>query len=111
MKNFVQPGLTVTVPAPADVSSGEGVIVGAMFGIAASDAAEGEDMDLTLVGVFELPKVAAETVNIGASVHWDAAEKLVTVDDAEGDNLKIGVAVTAAVDPSAYVNVRLNGVF
>lgn len=111
MKNYVQPGLTVTVPAPADVSGGEGVVVGSMFGIAAGDAAEGEDMDMTLVGVFELPKVAAEAVDIGAPVYWDAAEKLVTIDDNGGDNIKIGVAVTAAASPSASVAVRLNGVF
>lgn len=111
MKNYVQPGNTITLPAPADVIGGDGVIVGTMFGIAAGDAAKGEDMDLTLVGVFELPKVAAEAADIGAPIYWDAAEKLVTIDDGEGEKLKIGVAVAAAANPSAYVNVRLNGVF
>ena len=34
MKNFVQHGLTVTLAAPAAVTSGSGVLVGAIFGVA-----------------------------------------------------------------------------
>ena len=39
MKNFIQPGDSLTVSAPYAVTSGQGVLVGALFGIAAYDAA------------------------------------------------------------------------
>ena len=37
MKNFIQPGNTITLAAPAAVTSGSGLLVGAIFGIAAHD--------------------------------------------------------------------------
>ena len=39
MKNFIQPGDSLTVSAPYAVTSGQGVLIGALFGIAAYDAA------------------------------------------------------------------------
>lgn len=42
MKNFVQPGEVLTVPAPAGgVASGAGVKLGVLFGVAQGAAAEG----------------------------------------------------------------------
>ena len=38
MKNFVQPGLSVLLPMPYDRTSGQGVLVGALFGVVAVDA-------------------------------------------------------------------------
>jgi|GEM_PF-4444391 len=34
MKNYIQPGDSITVPAPADVKSGDLVVVGDLFGVA-----------------------------------------------------------------------------
>ena len=51
------------------------------------------------------PRVLA----VGDLVYWDAANSLVTADDASGANELIGLAVTAAGNPSGTVNVRLNG--
>lgn len=39
MRNFVQPGLNVTVIASGGVSSGDGVLIGSLFGVATGDAA------------------------------------------------------------------------
>ena len=41
MKNYVQPGNTITLTAPYDVASGDGLLVGSVFGVAAGDAREG----------------------------------------------------------------------
>lgn len=106
--NYIQPGANITLPAPADVASGEGVLVGSLFGIAAGDALSGADMDLVTVGVFALPKVSAQAITAGAKVYWDNSAKLVTT-TASGNTL-IGAAIAAAANPSASVNVRLNGV-
>ena len=42
MRNFVQPGNTITLTAPYAVASGDGLLVGSIFGIAAGTAALGE---------------------------------------------------------------------
>lgn len=106
-KNFVQSGVNLTVPAPANVTSGAGVLVGSIFGIAAGDAASGEDLDLITEGVFEMPKVSALAISLGDKVYWDDTAKLVNK-TASGNTL-IGAAVKVAANPSAAVNVRLNG--
>src|SRR5690606_35118552 len=80
MKNFVQPGNRITVPAPAPVKGGEVVIIGELAGIAFGDAAAGEPVDLALNGVFDLPKVAADAITVGDAVYYDATAKLVTGD-------------------------------
>lgn len=109
MRNYVQKGENITLPAPADILSGNGVLVGAMFGVAAGDALTGTDLDLVTVGVFTLPKVSAQAVLVGDAVYWDAATKVVTK-TATG-NTKIGVAVETVANPSVAVAVRLNGSF
>lgn len=109
MKNFIQKGDAITVVAESAVASGNGVKVGNLFGIAAGNAAVGEPLTLSTVGVFELPKVAADAMEIGEVIYWDDTAKLVTLNAT--DNFKIGVAVTAAGNPSGEVAVRLNGAF
>lgn len=108
MKNFVQRGDTLTLPAPADVVGGDVAIVGDIIGIVNGDAASGADMDLDVVGVFNLPKVSALAINAGDIVYWNAGTKLVTKTNTD---TKLGVAVTTVPNPSASVDVRLNGAF
>lgn len=109
MKNYVQKGENITVTAAAAATSGSGVLVGNLFGIAAGDAAIGADLDLVTVGVFTMPKVATDAFTVGAPVYWDDTAKLVTTDDNTGNNPEVGLAVTAAGNPSGSVNVRLHG--
>ncbi len=107
MRNFIQPGNTLTLPAPADVLSGAGVLIGSIFGVANGDAETGEPVDLDVVGVFELPKISALAIAIGDKLYWSAADSAVSK-TASGNTL-IGAAVTAAANPSPTVQVRLNG--
>lgn len=109
MLNYRQRGDILTLPAPANVASGDGVVIGNIFGVAAVDALSGDPVDLDTVGVFTLPKVSALAIAIGDRIYWQAAEKAVSK-TASGNTL-IGVAVTAAANPSAVVDVRLNGTF
>ena len=109
MKNYVQKGENLTIAAPYDVTSGEGVKSGLIFGIASGDVESGDDVDLATVGVFDLPKVSTNTFAVGAAVYWDDTAQLVT--STAADNTKIGVAVEAVGNPSGSVNVRLNGAF
>ena len=109
MKNYIQPGVNLTLPAPEAILSGQGVVVGSIFGIASGDAAIGADVDLVTEGVFELPKVGANAFTLGAKVYFDDATNLATT-TAAGNNY-IGVAVAAAIAGLATVKVRLNGSF
>ncbi|MHC0054148.1 DUF2190 family protein [Actibacterium sp. D379-3] len=107
MRNYVQPGVSITVTAAAAASSGDGVKVGNLFGIASGDAAIGEKLVLSTEGVFDMPKVSANTFDVGALVYWDDTAKVVT--STASGNTRVGLAVTAAANPSGSVNVRLDG--
>lgn len=106
MRNYVQRGDALTIPAPAGgVSSGDGVLAGALFGVAASTADEGEDVAVSVEGVFELPKHAADAVTVGAVLYWDATPGELTTTST--DNTRVGYAAAAAGAGAATVAVKL----
>lgn len=109
MKNFIQLGETLSLPAPYNLVGGQGALIGSIFGIAASDTPIGNSADLVTEGVFSLGKVPAQAQALGAKLYWDDAAKLVT--SVSSGNTLIGVAVEAAANPSAFSTVRLNGSF
>jgi predicted RecA/RadA family phage recombinase len=109
MKNYVQKGENLTIAAPYDVTSGGFLKSGLIVGVASSDALSGADVDVVMVGVFNLPKVSTDVFAVGAAVFWDDAAKLMT--STTSGNTKCGVAVEAVGNPSGSVIVRLNGTF
>ena len=110
MLNYVQEGRNLNIPAaPYDLASGAGCLVGSIFGVATGPALDGQPVVIQVEGVFTLPKVSALAMAVGDPVYWDNAAMLVT--ETSGGNTRIGVAVTAAANPSGTVNVRLNGSF
>lgn len=106
--NYIQPGENLTIPAPATVTSGAPVFAGSIVGIALGDAASGESCDMATCGVWEIAKVAADDVSLGAPIYWDETAELATIDDDTGANPKLGVAVAAAGNGVGAVNVRLS---
>lgn len=78
MKNFVQPGLSVPLPMPYDRTSGQGVLVGALFGVVAVDALTGVTAEVAVSGVFDITKEAPLVIAVGARVFWDNTNKRVT---------------------------------
>ena len=111
MKTYVQPGATLTLTAPYAVASGDGLLVGAIFGVAAGDAASGATVEAALTGVFDLTKIGSQAWTVGAKVHWDDANKRCTT--VATDNTLIGVAVEAVAAGAGDTvgRVRLNGSF
>ncbi len=106
MKNFIQHGDTLTVPAPSGgVVSGGVVIIGSLKGIAGSTAAVGVDVAVKTTGVFELPKASAQAWTIGAPVYWDATAGNATTTSTS--NTLLGYASEIAANPSAVGRVRL----
>src|SRR6056297_96970 len=111
MKNYVQPGNTITLTAPYEVASGDGMLVGAIFGVAAGDAASGATVEAALTGVFDLTKIGSQAWTVGAKVYWDDTNKRCTT--VATDNTPIGVAVEAVAGGAGDTigRVRLNGSF
>lgn len=106
MKNFIQPGDVLTFVAPAGgVVSGDGVVNGSLFGVAAYTAGAGAEVEANLIGVFALPKTAG-ALALGVKAYWDGAAVTGT---ATGNRL-IGAVAKAAGAGDATVRVRLNGV-
>ncbi len=102
MKNFVQPGHTVTITAPTAYNSGDVVIVGALTGIAANTAETGGTLDVAMSGVYSLPTVTE--FDVGDVVGWDAENKVAV--EASTGGAEIGIAVGSS---ATTVKVRLNG--
>lgn len=108
MKNFKQPGNTVTVPAPADVSSGDGVQIGSLFGVAVHDALSGEDVTLQIEGVVELPKLSTDANAVGEKLNWNNTNK--ELQEATSDLDGVGTCVEAAVATTTVTKVKLTPV-
>ncbi len=107
MRNFIQTGDNVSIPAPASVSAGGGVLSGALFGIASGDAETGAPVVIVTRGVFEMPKPPTDDIAVGAAIYWDDAAKVGTV-ESDG-NSKVGAAIAAAGVGTTSAKVRLNG--
>lgn len=109
MKNYIQPGNVLTMIAPSGGVVGGGFyVIGSIFGVAAYSAAQGEKFELKTGEVFDLPKTSAEAWTPGAPVYATAGNIMTTT---VGSNLKVGVAVLAAANPSGIGRVRLNPSF
>ncbi len=108
MKTFIQTGDVITLAAPSGgVTSGDGVIVGNLFGVAATTAAAGDPVALATRGVYELPKRTTATFTAGTVVSYDMPNRRC---DAPGSGFyPIGTATEAAGNGTATVQVRLDG--
>ena len=105
MKNYVQPGKTVTMTAAATIVAGAGVLFGSLFGVACGDAALGEDVEIMTRGVFDITKTSAQAWTAGDKVYWDNGnEECTTV---AAGNVLIGVALADAVNPTSTGRVLM----
>ena len=109
MKNYVQPGKTITLTAPYAVAAGDGLLVGAIFGVATAAAGNGEAVEAVLVGVFDLKKTASQAWAVGDKIYWDNPAKEATK-TLPGKTL-IGAALEAVGNGATETigRVRLNG--
>jgi predicted RecA/RadA family phage recombinase len=104
MRDFWQPGMVVGLVMPHDVLSGEGVIVGQLFGVATTDGKTGQIVECLIEGVVALPRAPGSAWAAGAKVSWDATAKVVAL---SGD-LSIGLTTTATISTDTTpVQVKL----
>jgi predicted RecA/RadA family phage recombinase len=109
MKTFTQNGDVIAVATPAGgVGSGDALLVGSLFGIATSDAAVGNTVEIATTGAYNLPKDAATVIDVGDRVAWDDTTKEIAL---PGVGLyPVGVAAVAAGNGATTVTVRLDGI-
>jgi len=106
--NFVQAGdrITVTAPDGSDdtaVSSGDGLLIGSLFGVCVHDAETGAAVTIQTSGVWTLPKTSAQAWAVGNPIYWTGSECTTS----SGGNTLIGVAVAVAANPSSTGTVLL----
>lgn len=111
MKNFIQEGDTLTLAAPYTRTSGQGALVGSIFGVAAADVTSGANGEFVVEGVFQLTKAGSQAWTVGVKVYWDDSAKACTTTSM--GNTLIGVAVEAVGSGAGETlgKVRLNGSF
>lgn len=106
MKNFIQTGDTLTLTPAAAVASGVGYLFGAaVFGVATNDVANGVAGEFKTEGVVEIGKTSALAISVGDRLFWDSVNKVVNKTSAAQQC--VGVAVTAASNPSPTVYMKL----
>lgn len=105
MKNYIQDGDTLTLPAPYALTAGQAALIGSLFGVAHADAALGADCEFALEGVFEVTCLSSDTAAVGAKLYWDSTNKRLTT-TASGNTL-VGVAVAAKAAGATTARVRL----
>jgi predicted RecA/RadA family phage recombinase len=107
MRNFIQPGnsLAIAVPYATGVSAGQGVLVGALFGVAAVDGVQNTMIEAATTGVFDLTKEPALAIAAGVRVFWDNTNRRITATAA--GNFQVGISTQAALAADATVRVWL----
>lgn len=114
MKNYIQPGNTITWTngTGAAVAAGDVVVLKHTIGVAAVDIADGASGEVSLAGVYTLPKASAAVVVAGEKLLWDASES--NFDDsaatpASGDILGSAIAIEGAGNGATTVKAKLVG--
>ena len=105
--NYVQPGKILTLTAPYDRTSGQGALVGSVFGVALGTVLSAAEGQFQIDGVWTLAKTSGQAWTVGQPIYWDNTNKRCDSDPSLG--ALIGVATAVAANPSSTGTVRLNG--
>lgn len=97
MASRIQDGENITVVAPYALASGDGCLVGSLFGVANTAAASGATVTVALEGVFPITTLSTDTATVGAKAYWDNTAK------------KITTTLTANTLVGAFTYVKISG--
>jgi predicted RecA/RadA family phage recombinase len=108
MKNFVQNGRYPEVTLPYARLSGEGVLVGQLFGVCVVDGASGASINVDTDGVYDLTAAtgAGTDATAWAIAYWDNTNRRVT--PVATSNTRIGLFGAAKATADAVARVRLD---
>jgi predicted RecA/RadA family phage recombinase len=108
MNNFVHDGHILEVVAPYEVTNGDGLLRGSLFGIAASWAQKGEQVSISTAGVFDLKRQLDDIWEIGDPIYWNDYSKTFTREAAGA--VMVGIAIAATAGPEKpWVRGKLLG--
>ena len=107
MRTFIQPGETISVPAPYALTPGQGALVGSIFGVAVGIAAINAPVELKRTGGFDIAKATGEAWTIGVKLYWNNTTRLVTT-TAAGNTL-VGVAYRVQASGDTVGRALLTG--
>lgn len=106
MKNYVQKGTHLTVPAPAGgVAGGDPVLIGALFGFAVTDAVANDPVVIVTEGVFEAPKATGAAWAVGDKLYFDSTAKNLTGTVSTNKLVGYAVAIAASGDATGLVKI------
>lgn len=109
-KNYVGPGNHIPFVAGSAITSGSGVVIGSLLGVALHDVASGATGTAAVEGVFTLPKLSTAVIAEGDRLHWDidsSPPQFIKASAATGDLLNAAVAVAAAGNGTTTVQAKL----
>lgn len=111
MKNFVQPGRSLKVLAPAALASGQLFRLGVLAGVAGAAAASGAEVEMQTEGVFDVTKAGSQAWTVGQAVYGVGTTTLVATTATTSGNIYLGVAVEAVGSGAGETTgrIRLNG--
>lgn len=109
MSGFVHEGRNLVVPAPYEVHAGDGVKIGALFGIAASWAEAGQLVPVAASGVFDVRRPVAEQWNLGTRIYWNDSERAFTCKPESGSFIGVIVDTSRQVTEGEG-RLRINGI-
>jgi predicted RecA/RadA family phage recombinase len=104
-QNFIQPGDVIEVTAGASCTAGSLYKHGSLVGVCLNSGANGDTVQLSLKGVFEVAKATGAGITAGALVYHVTATNNVSA-SASGNTL-MGHAVEAAASGDTVAIVRL----
>jgi predicted RecA/RadA family phage recombinase len=98
MRNMLRPearSIPMAVPYAGGILSGQGMLVGAFFGVAAMDAEQNATVECETRGEFELAKDPTQAMTVGARVFWDNTNRRLTT--TATSNFQVGIVTAAAL--------------
>jgi len=81
--------------------------VGAVFGIAATDAANGAPVEIKRQGVFDVTALGTDAGAQGAKIYWDNTARRLTV--TATNNTLVGALADAKINGDATAHALLDG--
>ena len=107
-KNYVFHGQTIPVTLSGDVSSGDGIVVGTLLGVALNSGGDGDTIQVAIEGVWDLPALETADIAVGAKFYWGVtAGEAISTGQANGDLDGGAIAIEASGTSSTTVRAKL----
>lgn len=105
-KNFVKPADHLPLVCPyATVASGQGVLVGIIFGVALFDAVSGATVEVATEGEWVIAALSTDVVTAGAPAYWDDTNRRIT--SVSTGNTLVGAYTVAKANADTTAQIKL----